>query len=61
MKISSTETIIGALHALAHDMQTDDCVISAFLSEAADRMEELKSIADTMSALRKNEMEKRAK
>ena len=43
---SSTETIIGALHVLARDIQTDDGVINACLSEAAERLEELSILVD---------------
>ena len=37
---SSTETIIGALRVLARDIQADDGVINACLSEAAERLQE---------------------
>ena len=43
---SSTETIIGALHVLARDIQTDDGVINACLSEAAERLQELSMLVD---------------
>lgn len=41
MRKSDTDTIIGALRVLARDIQTDDGVVNACLSEAAERLEEL--------------------
>ena len=38
---SSTETIIGALKVLSHDIETDDVVINSCLWEAAERLMEL--------------------
>ena len=43
---SKTETIIGALRVLARDIQTDDGVINACLSEAALHLEELSILVD---------------
>ena len=39
---SSTETLIAALRVLANDIQSQDGVANAAVSEAADRLEELK-------------------
>ena len=44
---SSTETIIGALRVLARDIQTDDGVINACLSEAAERLEEMSVMSNS--------------
>lgn len=41
---SKTETLVCALHILARDIQTDDGVINACLSEAAERMEEQETL-----------------
>lgn len=41
---SSTATLIKALHALSKDIQTDDGVVNACLTEAAYRMQELVDI-----------------
>jgi len=41
---SSTATLIKALHALSRDIQTDDGVVNACLTEAAHRMQELVDI-----------------
>lgn len=38
---SSTETLIAALRVLANDIQSQDGVANAAVSEAADRLEEL--------------------
>ena len=48
MKASTTETIIAALRILARDIETDDGVVNACLSEAAERLEEL--FADAVKA-----------
>ena len=40
----STATLIKALHALSRDIQTDDGVVNACLTEAAHRMQELVNI-----------------
>ena len=42
---SSTETLIAALRVLARDIQSDDGVANAAIAEAADRLEELESVA----------------
>ena len=41
---SKTETLVCALRILARDIQTDDGVINACLSEAAERMEEQETL-----------------
>ena len=37
---SSTETLIGAMSILAHDIQSGDGVANTAIAEAADRLEE---------------------
>ena len=39
--VSSTETLIQALEVLSWDIETDDGVVNAVLSEAALRLKEL--------------------
>jgi len=49
---SSTETLINALRVLAHDIETEDGVANAAISEAADRLEELHNSMQASDAVR---------
>lgn len=49
---SSTETLIKALRVLAHDIETEDGVANAAISEAADRLEELHNSMQASDAVR---------
>ena len=51
---SSTETIISALRVLARDIQTDDGVINACLSESAERLQELSILVDLYKVMAEN-------
>jgi len=39
---STTQTLVGALHVLARDIESDDGLANAAISEAAERLQELK-------------------
>lgn len=46
MRRAKTETIIQAMRILAEEIQSDDGVANAAISEAADRLEELRAAAE---------------
>ena len=45
---STTTTLIQAMRVLARDVQSEDGIANSAIAEAADRLEELKGIAEVV-------------